>query len=99
MEGMGGVEMDKNRYPSGALIIVKSKNNCSEANPELNWRDVQHIAIYTANPEPLRHEPGHNLYFLHQIEMRIVFVKEQIFQNEPHFLDNVQKKNDGGTIL
>ncbi|XP_023335904.1 furin-like protease 2 [Eurytemora carolleeae] len=29
-----------------------------EANPELNWRDVQHIAIYTANPEPLRHEPG-----------------------------------------
>ena len=61
MEGMGRGEIDKNRYPSGALIIVKSKNNCSEANPELNWRDVQHIAIYTANPEPLRHEPGHNL--------------------------------------
>ena len=30
----------------------------SEANSELTWRDMQHLVIYTSNPNPLDHETG-----------------------------------------
>ncbi len=29
-----------------------------EANPNLSWRDMQHIVLLTANPKPLLHETG-----------------------------------------
>jgi len=29
-----------------------------EANTALNWRDLQHLVVLTANPQPLSHEPG-----------------------------------------
>ena len=29
-----------------------------EANPELSWRDMQHIVVMTSNPEPLMKEAG-----------------------------------------
>lgn len=29
-----------------------------EANPQLSWRDMQHIVVLTSNPKPLLHESG-----------------------------------------
>ena len=30
----------------------------AEANPELTWRDLQHLVVMTSNPKPLMHEKG-----------------------------------------
>ena len=29
-----------------------------QANPQLSWRDMQHLVVQTANPNPLQHEDG-----------------------------------------